>query len=241
MAAGGGAGLLADEGVHLGVGDAQLGLDLALAQARQQHLVAHVVLEVLHRDAVLLDAAVQLGHRGQLVLARDRQLGLGQRGGVDLEAGFARVLQLRALGDQALQDFLAQRLGLRRRGAALAQLALGTRHAGAHFLVGDRLAVDQGDDVVGLARRADGRRPRNGRGAGRGRRGGAGGRGLPAQALPPAWRRGPCAVPAGSFASPWASWPTVRRRPRPGRWPARPAPAAATAPRQTGGGAGSYS
>src|SRR5690606_19486301 len=60
----------------------------------------------------------------------------------------------------------------RHRGTALGELALGTCQTGAHLVVGDRLAVDQGDDVIGLARRAAGA-ARRGRGAG----GGAGWRG----------------------------------------------------------------
>jgi hypothetical protein len=42
---------------------------------------------------------------------------------------FARVLQLGALGDQALEHLLAQAGGGRRHHAALAHLAQGARHA----------------------------------------------------------------------------------------------------------------
>jgi len=149
------AGLLADVGVDVGVAHADARLDLALAQARQQHLVAHVGLEVLDRDALLLDALVQFGHGGQVVLAGNGQLGLRQGGVVHAQTQFARVLQLGALGDQALEHLLAQAGGGRRHHAALAHLAQGPRHARAHLVVGDGLGVDHGDDVVG---RAGGRR-----------------------------------------------------------------------------------
>ena len=81
--------------------------------------------------------------------------------------------QLRALADQALQYFLAQFGAGRWRRAALAQLVLGARHAHAHLVVGDRLGVDHGDDVVGRAGRCGHR-------GGRCRCSGQGGSGLPA-------------------------------------------------------------
>jgi hypothetical protein len=52
---------------------------------------------------------VQFG-TGQVVLARNRQLGLRQGGVVHLQAD-SRALQLGALGDQALEHLLAQRGG----------------------------------------------------------------------------------------------------------------------------------
>jgi hypothetical protein len=170
--AGARAGLLADEVIDLAVADVQLGFDFALAQARQQHLIAHVLAENGHRQTVLLDTMVQFLDGRQLVAARDRQFGLRQRAVVHLQTLLARVLQLGALGDQAFQHFLAQFIGGRRGDAALCQLVHRPRHADAYFAVGDWLGVDHGDDVVGLARPQAGRR---GGGRRRGREGGHGG------------------------------------------------------------------
>jgi len=154
--------------VDFEVAHANARLELALAQPREQQLVAQLLPELRHRNAVGRQPAAQLGDV-DAILPRQVLFGHVDRGLLRLDALLARELDLRLLDDEPLEH-LPRELGARRQGLALLrQLLLEARHAHAHFVVGDRLRIDDGDDEVRRSRRAvrnPGRRP-GGAGLGR--------------------------------------------------------------------------
>jgi hypothetical protein len=140
--------LVAQVLVGFGIADLDLRFDLAVAQAREQQLVAQVVAELARRDAFGRDTAAQL-FDAEFVLACHGLLGLVDRHVVHLDAVFLRQLKLGTLGDQALEhearEFSAgHALGL----GVFAHKASDPR---LHLGVGDGLGIDQRDDVLGRA------------------------------------------------------------------------------------------
>ena len=148
----GGIGLLglAQVAVHVQFAHLHARIDLAFAQALQQQLAAQFFAKALGADAVGGQAALHfcLAH---VVLLRHAALGLRDGQVVHLDAQLACGLQLRLFQNGTLQH-LAQQSGARRLGAALlGNLLRDALGAHLHLVVGDRLGVDDGHDVVGRA------------------------------------------------------------------------------------------
>ena len=89
--------------IHLKIAHAHSGLYLALAQSREQDLLAQLFSEAFHLHAIHHHAAAQICH-AELVLAGYRLLSLIHRGVVHLQAGVARQLQLGALVNELVQN-----------------------------------------------------------------------------------------------------------------------------------------
>ncbi|MCZ7566695.1 MAG: hypothetical protein M5U08_25185 [Burkholderiales bacterium] len=137
-----------EERVHLGVGDLDLAVDLALAQPRDQHLGADVVAELLPRQAFALERAPELGRR-EAVLLRDALQRAIEIDLADAHSGLAGELHLHEIGDHALEHLALEHLLRRQRRALAAQLrgdALGAPLELAH---GHHLLVDHRGDPVG--------------------------------------------------------------------------------------------
>jgi hypothetical protein len=103
------------------------------SRTRQQQLGA-VVTQLLHRHAVLGQAAAQFGH-AELVLARDVLLGHVDRAFLDLQALLGGQLHLGLLADHALQHQAIELGRGRRRAALLRDLLQGARGAHTSLLV----------------------------------------------------------------------------------------------------------
>jgi hypothetical protein len=89
--------------VDLEFGHPHFLVDVALAHPHQHQLVAQLLAELVARSIPSRASRLYISGHVDLVLARDVELGLIDRGVVDADAGIARLLQLRALVDQALQ------------------------------------------------------------------------------------------------------------------------------------------
>src|SRR6185503_1138207 len=94
---------LFEEEVDLAVVYLDLVLDFTLAQARDQDLIAQVLAPGVEGDVVALEGAAEVGERHLVVFrdALDRAVDLEV---VDADAGVARLLQLRPVDHQALED-----------------------------------------------------------------------------------------------------------------------------------------
>ena len=99
-----------EEVVDLALGDLDLAVHLALAQPRDQDLVADVVAELLERHPLPVERRAKVGKR-QLVL-----LGNHLHRPVDLlvvgaHAGVPRVLHLHTVADHALEHLALEHVG----------------------------------------------------------------------------------------------------------------------------------
>ncbi len=144
--------------VDLAVAHLDLVVDLALAQLRQQDLVAHLVAELVEVHAVALERGTELRQREVVALGDALDGGVELRV-PDLEPALLRQLQLRLLEDQPLQDLALEHLAIRQRRALAPQLALherdvlvelALRH---HVLVDDRHDAVDRDELLGRRRR----------------------------------------------------------------------------------------
>ena len=147
--------LLGQERIDIGLADDQLGIDLALTQPADQHFFTDLLAKAAEADAVALELGAQLGRRGAIFFgqARHRAVELGV---VDPQAGIPGRLRQRAIGDQALENLLAQLVFRRDRDAPLAQLALDRQATGLEFEHRDHVGVDHRHHPVDLDR-LDGR------------------------------------------------------------------------------------
>jgi len=132
-------------------------VDVAFPQAGQHELFTQLLAELGPVDAVSCQALVHLRHIDQ-VLACDVQFGLVHRRLLDAQAGFTRMVQLRALVDQALERACRQLGHAGQRLLRLGQLACQALGFLTHLVVGDRIRVHDGDDVVGRPLHTGGRR-----------------------------------------------------------------------------------
>ena len=149
--------LLSDVAVNIGFADLRAALHLALAQTLHQDLVAQIAAQPVGVHPFGSQPAAEVGQR-HLVLRGDRFLCLRQRGLVDLNAQFAGLLNLHALGHQLFKH-LGHQFGTRRHGRALlGDLLFHPQQAGAHLVVGDGLGIDQRHDEIHRARAADSQR-----------------------------------------------------------------------------------
>ncbi len=147
--------------VDLGFADLDALVDLALAQALQHDLLAHLLAETLERDPVALERLAELREGEPVALgdAFDRAVELQL---VHADAAVARELQLRALQDQALEHLPLEHRRGRNRGALAGELAPGEPHALAQLARRHHLLVDHGDDAVDERNRLRGRGRRQG-------------------------------------------------------------------------------
>ena len=132
---------------HLGVAHLDLVVHLALAQPRQEDLLAQVLAPELERHAVGLQRAPELGQR-HLVALGDALHGAVELQLVDADAGLARHLQLRLLEDQALQHLALEHFALGRGRILPAQLPLGAADGVVQLGKRDDFLVDDRDDAV---------------------------------------------------------------------------------------------
>ena len=136
-----------EEQAHLGVAHLDLVVNLALAQPRQEDLLAQVLAPAFERHAVRFEGFAKLGERHVVVLgdALHRAVELQL---VDADAGLARHLQLRLLEDQALEHLVLEHVALGRGRALPAQLPLGAVDGLVQLGQRDDFLVDDRDDAV---------------------------------------------------------------------------------------------
>ena len=139
--------VLLEEKVDLGVAHLDLVVDFALAQPRQDDLLAQVVAEGVEREAVALERLAEVRERQLVVLgdALDRAIELHV---VDAHAGIARELQLRLLQDESLEHLPLEHLARRCLRAAPLELALRGLDRLVELREGDDLLVHDCHDAV---------------------------------------------------------------------------------------------
>jgi hypothetical protein len=138
---------LLEEQIDLAVVHLDLVLDFALAEPREQNLLAQVLAPGVERDVVALEGAAEIGQRHLVVLrdALDRAVELEV---VDPDAGVARLLQLRLVEHQPLEDLPLEHRARRRRGSLAVQLALGGGDRGVQLGERDHFLVHHRHDAV---------------------------------------------------------------------------------------------
>jgi hypothetical protein len=99
--------------------------------------------------AILFESCPEL-LRGHLVTGGNSPDCLIQLGIVDLEAGFAGILQLNPFHDQALQHLTLEFLLRRQRRTLLLQLLEGSGQAGAQIEISDDIIADNSHDAISL-------------------------------------------------------------------------------------------
>ena len=133
--------------VDLRIGHLDLAVDLALAQALHDHLVADIFAILRVRDILALQGLAEL-IGGKLVLLRDTLDAALDECIVDLDPLLLRLLQQRTLRDQALEHLLVEDVGRRRLDLLLPQLLLHHAPRVVELILGQRLVVDDGDDSI---------------------------------------------------------------------------------------------
>ena len=135
--------------VDLAVGNDQLAVDFALAQANGHHLATDFLAELGVLHAVLFQRCTELLRR-HLVAGSNAPDGLFELVIVDTHAGVAGILQLDTLHDEPFEHLALENV-LRRQWRSLPlQLFQRGSKAGPQFNVGDDLVADNGHDAVGL-------------------------------------------------------------------------------------------
>lgn len=137
--------------VDLAVGDDELAVHLALAQAHHRHFTADFLAETRVVDAVLFQRLAEL-LRGHLVVAGNAADGLVELVVVDAQSGIAGKLHLDAIHDDALEQLPLEDILRRQRRALLLQLLERRVETDAQIVEGDDLVTDDGDDAIGLDR-----------------------------------------------------------------------------------------
>ena len=135
-------------GINVGLTHPHPWLQIAFAQALHQDLVAQLGPEHAHRQAIGDDTPMQFSHR-ELVLRRDRLLGLVDGRLLGPDTGVAGELKQDFLVDQAFQHLGIQALQIGRRTALSGKLLLHPQHFTLKLGVGQRLGIDHRHDVVG--------------------------------------------------------------------------------------------
>ncbi len=136
-----------EEELDLAVAHLDPVVDLALAQAREQHLLAHVAAEGVEGEAVALERGAELRH-GHLVVLGDALHRALELQLVDADAAVTRHLRLRLVEDQPLEHLPLQHRALGRRDAAAPQVALGEADGVVELRKRDHFLVDDRDDAV---------------------------------------------------------------------------------------------
>jgi hypothetical protein len=139
--------LAGQEQVNVLFGDDHAALHLALADARDQHLVAYLF---AHGEKVSAVAAQLLGELGEAhaVLAGDIGQHLVELAVVHPDAGLGGALGLQAHQQQALQHLRAQCRFRRHGQPAGTDLLLGEFHRLIELALQDHAVIDHGDDAV---------------------------------------------------------------------------------------------
>jgi hypothetical protein len=133
--------------LDLGVADRDAVVDVPLARAGDEQLVADGGAHAVEALAFLFQRGRKTGHV-ELVLRGDalqRALDLGR---VDADAGAAGVLLQRQFGDHAFEQLFFQHLARWQRRVLPRQVLHHLGVAPGQFLAGDDFVVDDGDDVV---------------------------------------------------------------------------------------------
>ncbi|CPQ62817.1 Uncharacterised protein [Bordetella pertussis] len=158
LGGGGIAFLVFQEGIHFSIGNNDIGVHGALAQAVHADIVAQGLAVLLPGHAAFLDFGAH-GRRRDLVARGNHVDRLVDLRLVDADAHAVGFLALQALHDQALQHLLLQGALVGHLDAAFLQVRRGQLGRLAHFAQGNDILVDDRGDTVDelLARRRRGR------------------------------------------------------------------------------------
>ena len=149
LLAGKGIRVVGEKVVDLGIGDDNLAIHLALAQAGQQDLGANLVAEARPRHAVPVQRGAQLIH-AEFVVGGDAVDGALERGVVHPQRGLARELELGTLDDETFEQLAFEHLGRRQFDVLALQLAYRLIDTGTQLQGGNDFVVDHRNDAIDL-------------------------------------------------------------------------------------------